>query len=124
MKSFTVKTMHTKIFQHTTMISAPESQPLAVQYNIALAEVLRLLPDKQLAELSVNINTKLANRPSCSSPDALNLAAQKVETEAIERWNRRDSGNVFLECVLSGSLFMPGEDEGNANLYLCNEYHH
>lgn len=113
-----------EIYQHTPMISAPDSQPLAVEYNQALAIVLRTLPDAQLAELSVNLNQILSNRPCSSSPNAVNLAAAKVETEAIERWNRRKCGNSLLHCILTGSLFLPDENDGSNSLYLQNQYHH
>ena len=92
---------------HSLMVSAPANQPLAVEYNKALAEVLYMLTDQQLAEVSVNRRTKAVNRPTGSNPDATDLALTKIETEAAIRYNRRDGFSDLLHRILSGSLFLP-----------------
>ena len=87
------------------MISAPDG--LALEYNKALAEILYHLSDVELARLSINLNTKIKNRPSNYSPNSTDLAKTKVEAEAVNRWNNRKGGNNYLNCILRGELFLP-----------------
>lgn len=91
------------------MVSAPANQPLAVDYNKALAEVLGMLTNRQLAELSIKLRTKASYRPTGSNPDAIDLALTKVEVEAAIRCNRNTDFNPMLYCVLTGSLSLPEE---------------
>ena len=93
------------------VVTAPQDQPLALEYNRALAEVLRLLSDQELARMAVNLRCQKTTRPSLSNPSGLDLAVLKVEAEACERWNRRRGGNRWLACVLSDDLFVPDGGE-------------
>jgi hypothetical protein len=94
------------LYSGTRMISAPDTQPLAVEYNKALANVLELLDDQELARLSVNLCGKLGRLPAGTYDGPTSTARLKVETEAIERWNRRKGGNVWLDCILRSALFL------------------
>ena len=90
----------------TPVVSAPTDNGLALQYNHALAACLYHLDDEDLAGLCVNLRCQLNRRPSGSSPDGLDLAIAKCESEACRRWNNRGGGCRFLLTILRGDLFV------------------
>jgi len=92
------------------VVTAPSENGLALAYNQALAAVLDLLPDPELAKVAVRLRYQLRCRPSSSNPDQTDLALLKVEAEACRRWNIQGGGNKWLVCVLSDELCVPREE--------------
>lgn len=90
----------------TPVVSAPEDNGLALAYNEALAEVLYMLDDEELAGLSVNLRAKLSRQPTGTIYGAADLAAAKVEAEAARRWNLRGGGCRWLLTILRGDTFL------------------
>jgi hypothetical protein len=90
----------------TPVVSAPDSNGLALAYNQALADVLYMLDDEDLAGLCVNLRGKLSRQPQGTNPGSTDLAIQKVEAEAARRWNLRGGGCRWLLTILRGDTFL------------------
>ena len=90
----------------TPVISAPENNGLALAYNQALAEVLYMLDDEELAGMCVNLRAKLSRQPAGTIYGATDLAISKVESEAVRRWNLRGGGCRWLLTILRGDTFL------------------